>query len=302
MPASPFALLSDLMAGWADDVLHGQPPTVWPAGPGPLAAFPLGPGLITVIGGPPGSGKTALANQLALDAVRLTADLKVLVTCCELPVPVLLDRQLSRLSGVPYAAVRGRALTADHRPAIDAALATLAAVAPRVAFHTGPFTLDAVAAAADGADADLIVIDYLQRLGTAGEHRDKRTQTNAVLDAARAFADAGRGLLFLSSVGRQPSGKHGRSSYDGLSLASFKESGDIEYAADDCFLLPPAEGGRTELRHVKARHTEQRSIPLRAELAVMRFDPDDDPAPDRSGLLDRAKRKWAAGGAKGDAG
>lgn len=133
--------------------------------------------------------------------------------------------------------------------------------------------------------------------------------TNAVLDRFRGFADAARGLLVLSSVGRQPTGRHGKSTYDGLTLASFKESGDIEYAADDAFLLPPAdENGLTELRHVKTRHTEAENIPLRSELRFMRFDPltTNPQGGDRAGLLDRARELWANGepsrGPKGDAG
>lgn len=304
MSASPFAALADLLTDWSGDVLNGRPPVRWPSGPGPLAEFPLGPGLVTLVGGPPGSGKTALAGQLALDAARLNADLRVLVTCCEVPPPVLLDRQLSRLSGVPYALIRDRALTPADHPAVGSAFATLAGLSDRVTFHTGPFDLAAVAESADGCEADLLVVDYLQRLQAPGAHRDKRSMTTAILDTFREFADAGRGLLVLSSVGRQPTGRHGKSSYDGLGLASFKESGDIEYAADDAYILPPAEDGLTELRHVKARHTEMQSIPLRADLAFMRFDPVDagPPPADRSGLLDAAQKLWANRAPKGDAG
>lgn len=304
MSTSHFAPLSGLLGGWAEDVLNGQPPPRWPAGAGPLARFPLGPGLLTLIGGPPGAGKTALANQLAVDAARLSPDLRVLITCCEVPPAVLLDRTLSRLSGVPYRAIRGRELTPDQRPAVAAGMATLNALGGRVAFHTGPFDLAAVAASADGCGADLVV-DYLQRLGAGNGFKDKRSQTNAVLDVFRGFAAAGRGLLVLSSVGRQPSGKHGQSGYGGLGLASFKESGDIEYAADDAFILPPADDdGLTMLRHVKARHTEPESVAMRAELAYMRFAPAD-PAPaggDRAALLAKARAAWGNGTPKGGAG
>jgi replicative DNA helicase len=270
--ASPFASLGDLLEGWSQDVLHGTPPVRWPAGAGPLARFPIGPGLLALIGGPPASGKTAFANQLAFDAVRLNPELKTLVTCCEMPPGVLLDRQLARLSGVPYLRIRDRGLTDSDRPAVAAGLATLNTIRDRLAFHTGPFELSAVAEAADGCEADLIVIDYLQRLAAPGSHRDKRSQTNAILDTFRQFASAGRGLLVLSSVGRQPN-KNGKSTYDGLTLASFKESGDIEYSADDAYLLAPPENGWATLKHVKARHTEMTDIPLRAELSLMRFDP-----------------------------
>jgi replicative DNA helicase len=290
------------MAGWAEDVLHGTPPPRWPAGTGPLERFPLGPGLVTLVGGPPGCGKTALANQLVIDAVRLSPDLRALVTCCEIPPGALLDRTLSRLSGVSYRLIRDRALREEDRTAIRTGMATLAGLGDRVGFHTGPFTLDAVADSADAAGADLILIDYLQRLTAGGLHRDRRGMTNAILDTFRAFAAAGRGLLVLSSVGRQPTGKHGKSSYTDLGLASFKESGDIEYAADDAFILPPADKeGLAKLKHVKARHTEPTDIPLRPELAFMRFDlePDDPPDEDRTAVLDRARRLWANGPPKG---
>jgi replicative DNA helicase len=288
------------LAGWSDDVLNGKPPARWPAGSGALEQFPLGPGQVCLIGGPPEAGKTALANQLAFDAVRLTQDLKALVTCCETPLGVLLDRQLARLSAVPYRLIRGRTLTQEHRPAVAAGFATLNVIAGRVAFHTGAFALDAVADAADGFGADLLVIDYLQRLSAPGTHRDKRSMTNAVLDTFRRFADAGRGLLVLSSVGRQPN-RRGQSSYDGLSLASFKESGDIEYAADDCFIMTPPADRWAVLKHFKARHAEPADIPLRADLGLMRFDPvSTEPADgDRAGLLDRARRLWSDGKPKG---
>src|SRR5439155_6660066 len=116
-----------------------------------------------------------------------------------------------------------------------------------------------------------VVVDYLQRLAAPGQHRDKRSQTNAVLDTFRAFAEAGRGLLVLSSVGRQPN-RQGKSGYSGLTLASFKESGDIEYSADDAYILTPPEDGCATLKHVKARHTETADIPLRCDLSVMRFE------------------------------
>ncbi|MBY0458906.1 MAG: hypothetical protein K2V38_16330, partial [Gemmataceae bacterium] len=105
-----------------------------------------------------------------------------------------------------------------------------------------------------------------------------------------------RGLLVLSSVGRQPNSK-GRSSYDDLTLASFKESGDIEYAADDCFILTPPADGRSTLKHLKARHGEMCDVVLRTDLSVMRFTPDDT-SPDAGGDLLAQAQKLFAGGKK----
>lgn len=89
---------------------------------GPLARFPLGPGLVCLVGGQPGSGKTALVNQLAFDAARLSPGLRVLITCCEEPARVLLARTLARLSGVPYRLIRERDLAPTHHPAVATGL------------------------------------------------------------------------------------------------------------------------------------------------------------------------------------
>lgn len=288
------ASLGDLLTSWADDVLNGKPPARWAAGPGALARFPLGSGLLAVLGGQPGAGKTAFANQIAVDAVRLNPELKALITCCEMPPAVLLDRQLARLSGVPYTRIRDRCLKDEDRGAVGTGLATLATIRDRLSFHTGPFNVTAVAESADACEADLIVIDYLQRLGAPEPHRDKRSQTNALLDLLRAFASAGRGVLVLSSVGRQPN-KNGRSGYEELTLASFKESGDIEYAADDAFILTPPADGVSTLKHVKARHTEMTDLVLRADLSVMSFVPSDGAAAAANAqLLEQARKLFAA--------
>ena len=82
----------------------------------------------------------------------------------------------------------------------------------------------------------------------------------------RQFADAGVAVLVVAAVARQKDSR-GRSSYggDALTLASFRESSELEFGADDAFILSPddkAEGIVT-LRHLKARHTEPRDIRLR---------------------------------------
>src|SRR5262249_25317503 len=125
---------------------------------------------------------------------------------------------------------------------------------------------------------------------------------NAILDTFREFAASGRGLLVLSSVGRQPAGKHGKSSYDGLGLASFKETGECEYAADDAFILTPPADGWATLKHVKARHTEPTHIGRRAALSFMQFDAPDagPPTGDRADLLNKARDLFKNGRPKGD--
>ena len=72
--------------------------TLYPVGKAELARIEVGPGLVDLVGGAPGAGKTALTMQFVVDALRLTATLRALVCNVEMPPATLLDRQLARLS------------------------------------------------------------------------------------------------------------------------------------------------------------------------------------------------------------
>src|SRR5215472_2950428 len=116
---------SDALASWREDVLTGKPPTLYPVGTGELARLEIGPGIVWLLGGAPGAGKTALAMQLLLDALRLTPSLRAAICNVEMPPAVLLDRQLARLSGIDLSLIRHRQLTAEHSERIDQGLANL---------------------------------------------------------------------------------------------------------------------------------------------------------------------------------
>jgi replicative DNA helicase len=267
---------ADVLAGWRDDVLSGKPPVLYPVGVGELARLEIGPGLVTLLGGAPGAGKTAFTMQCVLDALRLTDDLKALVLNVEMPPPVLLDRQLARLSGIDLTDIRYRRLGAEHAKRIDTALATLQPLAERLAFCRPPFDLENVAATADAFGAHLLLLDYIQRIPPPGEHGDKRGSVNATIDHLRRFADAGTAVLVISAIGRGRDSK-GRASYagDGLNLASFRESSELEFGADDAFILvPDDEGtGTVRLRHLKSRHGEAKDISLAYDGKLQRFTP-----------------------------
>jgi replicative DNA helicase len=297
MSAGRFQAASDLIDDWRDSVLSGTRPTLYPVGDGELARLEIGPGLVSLFGGAPGAGKTALVLQLVVEALQRTADLRALICNVEMPPPVLLDRQLARLAGIDAGAIRHRRLDAEHAEAVERGMEALERIADRLAFVRPPFNLANVAESADASDASLIVIDYIQRVGAPGDHGDRRGTVDATMGYLRQFADAGVALLVVSAVGRSKDSK-GRSSYgEGLNLASFRESSELEFGADDAFILAPDDGevaptGRVILKHLKSRYGEARDIALTFDRRQQRFTPIEPSGqpPTESGMLQAALR------------
>jgi replicative DNA helicase len=302
-PKATFQTASDVFDGWKDDVLCGSPPVLWPVGSGELARLEIGPGLVTLLGGAPGSGKTAFVIQLVTDALRLTPTLRALICNVEMPPRVLLDRQLARLSGIDLDTIRYRRFAAEHADRLDQAMHTLEPLADRLAFVRPPFNLENVAASADAFHADVLVLDYIQRIPPPGQHADKRVAVNATMDYLRQFADAGVAVLVVAAVGRTKDAK-GRTSYsgDGLNLASFRESSELEFGADDALILVPSEDGgefgivTVAVKHLKARHTQPKDLLLEFDRRIQRFSEAENPRtwnPDGSGKPARGKLQSA---------
>jgi replicative DNA helicase len=293
-----FQSAADVLATWRDDVLTGTPPTLYPVGAGELRRIEVGPGLVMLLGGAPGAGKTAFTMQCAVDALRLTPTLRAVVCNVEMPPAVLLDRQLARLSGIDLSLIRHRRLGPEHADRIDQALATLEPLAERLAFVRPPFDLANVALTADAFEAGLLLLDYIQRIPPPGEHPDKRGSVNAAMDYLRQFADAGTAVIVVSAVGRTRDGK-GRSSYagDGLNLASYRESSELEFGCDDAFLLAPDDdrGDAVMLRHLKSRHGEAKDMTLTFNRRLQRFTPDGAdraPRPDKGKVRSALAAAW----------
>jgi replicative DNA helicase len=245
---------------------------------GELARVEIGPGLVTLIGGAPSAGKTALAMQLVFEALSRTPTLRSLVLNVEMSPAILLDRQLARLSGVDLSLIRHRRLGAEHAEAIERGMSALERIGDRVAFVRPPYNLANAAAPADAFDADLLVLDYIQRVGAVGVPGDRREAVDSTMSYLRQFAEAGRAIVVVAALARSKDSK-GRSSYtEGLNLASFRESSELEYSADDAFILVPdhdegASPSRVALKHLKSRYGEARDILLEFDRKLQRFAP-----------------------------
>lgn len=301
MPHSAnYRTASDVLGSWRDDVLSGKPPVLYPIGTGELSRIEIGPKLVTLIGGAPGAGKTAFTMQAVVDALRVTATLKAVVCNIEMPPDVLLDRQLARLSGIDLNMIRYRRLGVVHADRIDQAMHTLDALADRLCFVRPPYDLANVTATADAFDADLIVLDYIQRIAPPGQHDDGRGSVNATMDFIRQFADAGMAVVVISAVGRTKDSR-GRSSYsgDGLNLASFRESSELEYGADDAFILHldenDTERQSVKLKHLKSRHGECRDMLLNFDRPRQCFMPKDTSThpEDKGKLMSALSAAWS---------
>ena len=143
---------------------------------------------------------------------------------------------------------------------------TLEALAGRLCFVRAPFDLGNVASAADAFGARLLLLDYIQRITPPGQHDNRRSSVDATMNYLRQFADAGVAVMVVSAVGRSKD-KHGRNTYAGdeLSLASYRESSELKFGADDAYILTPdgdADGGTVTLRHLKSRHGESLDLTL----------------------------------------
>jgi replicative DNA helicase len=279
MTAAKFVTGEALFAGWRDNVLTGTGPVVFPH---TLPVPEISPGHVTLLGGAPGAGKTALVMACVVEALRHTPTLRAIVANVEMSPAALLDRQLARLSGIEAEVIRHRRFAAEHADRLDAGLATVETFAERLAFLEPPFDLANVAHAADAHGATIVVLDYLQRIMPPGNVADTRLRVNATMDMLRQFAAAGCAVLALSAVGRSRDAQ-GRSTYaaSAMSLASFRDSGELEYGADDAFLLSPVDDrdpSAVRLSHLKCRHGACRTIDLRFDRARQAFTLLDTPA------------------------
>ena len=271
---SSFISAADAFPGWRNDVLTGEPPMLFPVADSSstLSKLEIGPGLVTLIGGAPGAGKTAFTMQIVVDALRLTNSLRAVVCNIEMTPAVLLNRQLARLSGIDLQTIRYRQFRNEHRSRLETGLNTLEDLGDRLAFCQPPYDLGNVAATADAFNANLIVLDYIQRIAPPGEHNDKRGSVDACMNFIRQFADFGVAVIVVAAVSRTKD-KAGRSSYDaeGLSLASFRESSELEFGADDAFILARTSEQQVLLKHLKARHSEPCNHLMDFDGALQRF-------------------------------
>lgn len=261
---------ADLFRSWFADVERGEPPVRF-ALPDPFAAMDLRPGRLFLFGGAPGGGKTAALTQIGIDLLRQNESARLLVANVEMTPALLVERIVSRLSAVPLTAIADRKLTSQELDRVRGALLTLEPVAGRLAFLHPPLALEHVAVGGTEFDANVLILDYIQRITVGDGIGDKREQLETAATVLRRFCDAGAAVLAASAVARQK-GTSG-SSYGGLNLASFRGSSELEYGCDSAYLLVPDESGGIVFQCEKNRYGAVRDILTRFEPMTQTFIP-----------------------------
>ncbi len=197
--------------------------------------FVLAPGRITIIGAPPGAGKTALATQIAFEALDRHPELTLHICNAEMEVRELIKRELSRRSGVAHKTIRKGLATLDEKQhaAFCVAYEEAMPAVKRTMHMVPPFTCEELGELSL-VDPGILIVDYLQKFRSAAT--DARAGVDEVVSCLRELAMQRWAVLALSATTRTNSKKGGHDP-ESLSLSSFKESGEIEFNADAAYVL-----------------------------------------------------------------
>ena len=231
---------------------------------------------LLLLAGAPGSGKTTFALQIA-GHVALSGSPVIFITFENSPTNLTLKGVCARGGVNPFDVQRGFADLAKLREGAEA----WRPVAERLALieGTAALTISQIRALArramnhHKANQCLIIIDYLQLLAKASnELRGMATVRERVEVAGAMLRELATRLR--SPVIALASQNRAEGNYDGLgkgsaSLASLKESGDLEYGADlVCFLTPAkdrtaiAPARAVDLTIAKNRHGDTGRVDL----------------------------------------
>lgn len=258
---------TDLFGAWLADVERGEPPIRYTV-PEPFTTLDVRPGRVLMFGGEPGGGKTAALLQIGIELLRSNAAARLLVANVEMVPALLADRIISRLAAVPAKSITDRTLTTDQLRRVRAAVDSAATWAGRLAFLQLPYSLEHVAAAGTIFEANVLILDYIQRFTVGDATKDKREQLETAATVLRRFADSGAAVLVASAVARQKSNTG--STYRNLNLASFRGSSELEYGCDSAYVFV-RDGDTITLQCEKNRYDEPADIATHFDKATQTF-------------------------------
>jgi len=254
------------LAQWLKDLSEGKTEVSYSGGTFGESLV-LAPGRITVIGAPPGAGKTALAAQAAFEALDRLPELTLHIANAEMEIEQLLKRELARRSRVSAAKMnKGRdELTSRELEALFDAYENLSPAIKRTRHMLPPFSCEELGELSL-VDPGILIVDYLQKFRSAAS--DARAGVDEVMTCLRELALQGWAVLALSATTRS-NGKKGGHDPEGLSLSSFKESGEIEFNADAAYVLRNKSESHASVKDIDLDCVKNRAGPL--TLLELRF-------------------------------
>jgi len=190
------------------------------------------PGTTTLIGGRPGTGKTALKLQIARHVAG--TGVGVLFVSLEMGATRLVRRMLSQTSGVPFLSLKNGDLIEPQRVLLQRAAEELRGLPFWI--ETKVPTVERLAEVLDTYEpgqVGLVLVDYLQKL-QAPRVMEGRQRVEHVSNALTQLAvQRNLPLVVSSSLSRPDNAKPGWRP----SLSSLRESGQLEHDGDNVILL-----------------------------------------------------------------
>jgi replicative DNA helicase len=231
---------------------------------------------LTVLNGPPGSAKTALANQIAADCGA-----PALVVTCEMSPLELLRRHAARVTGTFLGKFRsGEISPGEWLTLMRRTVATM----PQLAIldgTRGPVTIDdiheAAEATAGSSPHPVVVIDsvhsWVRGTGAIGKGATEYDAVNAALDTLKKTAtDLGAAVVVIAEQNRASMGSDRQESSAGSRLFEYIAENVIALHRDRA-TLPDADGEIPIVATIaKNRHgSADAKIDLRFCGRLMRF-------------------------------
>lgn len=201
---------------WAnlDNILHG-----------------LRPGEMTVIGGRPGSGKTALAMNLALD-LGMEKKKTVGIYSLEMSKTQLVNRMLAQLATVDSAHLQDAKVSPEEWERILRVSVPLSEAAIHVNDNSSLTEIDFITESRKlkfQYDVNCIILDYLQLLKGTGKAGSREQEVSSFAQTAKRIArELDIAVVVLSSLNRDPERREDHRPM----ISDFRESGGIENEAD----------------------------------------------------------------------
>lgn len=238
----------------------------------------LGKSDLIILAARPGTGKTTLALNIAMNAVR--NDEAVLIFSLEMSQEQLVYKIISSMSGITQNALKRGTLTDAEWSRLSQAMITLDK--SKLVISEGnemtPSSIRAVAKkwAADVQTPGLIVIDYLQLMRVPSLYHSKVAEVTEISRALKLLAKEFKlPVIALSQLSRAVEQRQDKRPY----LSDLRDSGSVEQDADIVMMMyresyydKSKENGHTELILAKHRHGETGTVHLNFNAALSKFE------------------------------